>query len=126
MSESSTPTQDAPVEHISSSPIIRYDTDQNSQPSNLIVPSRSGRDSSVSRVSIDFFDPAGVEDIFQVQTKSEHDYQRVLTQSSLPNLPYLQEKKNPAPMTSCPLDLTEMKMDNGLDLGNTLRQVVTR
>jgi ATP-binding cassette subfamily G (WHITE) protein 2 (SNQ2) len=90
-------------------------------------PTRPRGGSSVSRVGVDYFDPAGVEELRRVLTeRSNHDLQRVLTGSSIPDVPHLEEKQDPTSLASSTITLAGLKVEDGFDLEKTVRHIVRK
>ena len=93
------------------------------------VRQRSGSSANVSRVDVNFFDPAGVEELRRVLTeRSNHDLRHVLTESSIPDVPRLEsgEKSDVPSPASSTITLTGLKMDGGFDLEKTVRSIVRK
>jgi ATP-binding cassette, subfamily G (WHITE), member 2, SNQ2 len=90
---------------------------------------RPRRGSSVSRVGVDYFDPAGVEELRRVLTqRSNHDLQRVLTTTSIPDVARLRvpSEKRDLSAASSTITLTGLKVEDGLDLEKTVRHIVRK
>lgn len=84
------------------------------------------RRSSVARVGVDFFDPAGVEQLRRVLTeKSNHDLR---TETSIPSVEHLEskEKQESTSSTSSTITLTGLKVEDGFDFEKTLRYIVRK
>ena len=84
---------------------------------------RSG--SSVSRVGVNFFDPAGVEELRRVLTeRSNHELRGVLAKSSIPDVPG--ETRDPSFAASSTITLAGLKVEDGLDFEKTVRHIVRK
>ena len=131
----SSPTRLTFAEEISISPIspaispVLDDSEQskpNSPQSQVRAPNtrhRSG--SSVSRVGVNFFDPAGVEELRRVLTeRSNHELRGVLPKSPIPDVP--REPRDPSSTASSTITLAGLKVEDGLDFEKTVRHIVRK
>ena len=86
--------------------------------------------SSVSRVGVNFFDPAGVEELRRTLTeRPNHDLRDVLNDSPIRDVPEHLESKEKihafSPASSA-ITLTGLKIEDGLNFEKTVRRIVRK
>jgi len=87
--------------------------------------SRPRRSSSVSRVSVGYFDPVGVQELRRaLSRRSTNDLERISTEKSTHDRPYAQNSESLA--ASSTITLTGFKVDEGLDFEKTIRRIVRK
>jgi ATP-binding cassette subfamily G (WHITE) protein 2 (SNQ2) len=80
---------------------------------------------AVSRVDVDFFDPAGLEELRRVLT--EQPKNDLLTERSISDvLPDSNEKGDLLSASSSDITLAGLKVDEGLDLEKTVRLLIRK